>query len=72
MSQIKIQGFAIAAFKVAKTAHVPAGKKMTDRVEATRQYWIKFAMDKKGYSLEDATTIIKDAEDMADLEMGAV
>ena len=72
MSLIKIQEFAVSAFKVAKTAHVTKGKKMTDRVEATRQYWIKFAMDKKGYSLADATTAIKDAEDMADLEMAAV
>lgn len=72
MSMIKIQEYAVAAFKVAKVAHVDAGKKMSDRVENTRKYWIKFAMDKKGYSLEEATVMIKDAEDMADLEMNAV
>lgn len=69
MSMIKIQEYAVAAFKVSKVAHVGAGKKMSDRVEATRNYWIKFAMEKKGYSMEDATLIIKDAEDMADLEL---
>jgi len=72
MSLIKIQEYAVAAFKVAKVAHVDAGKKMSDRVEATRKYWIKFAMDKKGYSLESATLMIKDSEDMADLEMNAI
>lgn len=72
MSLIKIQEYAVSAFKVAKVAHVDAGKKMSDRVENTHKYWIKFAMDKKGYSLEDATVMIKDAEDMADLEMNAI
>lgn len=72
MTTIKIQEYAVAALKVAKVAHVQTGKKMSDRVEATRKYWIKFAMDKKGYSLEDATLMIKDAEDMAELEMNAI
>jgi hypothetical protein len=72
MSTIKIQEYAMAAFKVAKVAHVDAGKKMSVRVDNTRKYWINFAMDKKGYSLEAATVMIKDAEDMADLEMNAI
>lgn len=72
MSTIKIQEYAMAAFKVAKVAHVDAGKKMSDRVEAARKYWIKFAMDNKDYSLEDAILMIKDAEEMADLEMNAI
>lgn len=72
MSTIQIQEYAVAAFKVAKSAHVPKGKKMADRVEATHRYWVKFAMEKKSYSLDDATQMIKDAEDMADLEMNAI
>lgn len=72
MSTIKIQDYAIAAFKVAKVAHVDKGDKMVDRVNKTRNYWVKFAMDKKGYTLDQATIIIKDAEDVADLEINAI
>ncbi|UZS00857.1 hypothetical protein [Pseudomonas phage vB_PsaM_M1] len=72
MSMIKIQEYAMAAFKVAKTAHVDKGDKMSDRVSNTRKYWIKFAVDKKGYTIADASLIIQDAEDMADLELQAV
>lgn len=72
MSMIKIQEYAMAAFKVAKTAHVDKGQKMVERVINTRKYWIKFAVDKKGYSVADATMIIQDAEDMADLELHSI
>lgn len=70
MSLIKIQEFAVIAFKTAKAAKVKKGDTLAARLEKVRTYWVSF-MVKRGWNEADAKVCIKDAEDMASLEMMA-
>jgi hypothetical protein len=70
MSMIRIQEYAMGAFRVSKLAKCKKGQTIKARFEAVRVKYIGM-LTERGWSEADAAIIVKDAEDMAMLELGA-
>lgn len=71
MSLIKIQEYAMSDFKVSKLAKCKKGQTVKARFEAIRAKYVALLVN-RGWLEADAAVVIKDAEDLAMLEMAAV
>lgn len=67
---IKIQEYAMVAFKVNKLAKFKKGETLVARFEKVRTEYVKMLVS-LGWPESDAQIVIKDAEDMALLELNA-
>lgn len=70
MSLIRIQEYAMGAFRVSKLAKCKKGQTIKARFEMVRAKYIAMLVE-RGWAESDAAIAIKDAEDMAMLELAA-
>lgn len=70
MSLIKIQEYAMGAFRVSKMAKCKKGQTIQARFALVRAKYVAMLVA-RGWSEADAAIVIKDAEEMAMLELAA-